>query len=105
VVGFVTTGPNRDGRLVAAGEVLALYVAPWDWRSGAGTMLMGKAEEELRADGCHRAALWVFEANDRGRAFNEVQGWRADGAADTVSIGDQALAEVRYQKEFGARPV
>lgn len=97
VVGFVTTGPNRDENLVSAGEVLALYVTPCYWRSGAGTMLMGKAEEELRSGGCRSAALWVLEANDRGRAFYEARGWRTDGATDT------SRSATRTWRRFGTR--
>jgi ribosomal protein S18 acetylase RimI-like enzyme len=103
IVGFVTTGPSRDENVVASGEIFALYVAPSYWRSGAGTLLMGKAEEELRAHSWQRAALWVLEANDQSRAFYEAQGWRADGTTDHVAIGEQFVAKVRYQKQLSPR--
>ena len=65
VVGMVAFSPSRDEDLPELGEVQALYVAPEQWRSGAGSALMAKAERLLIDAGFTEAALWVLEDNSR----------------------------------------
>ena len=103
VVGMVSVGPGRDEDLPGLGEVLALYVAPDRWRSGAGSALMDKADRLLIDAGFTEAALWVLEDNARGRRFYEAAGWNTDGRTKTVEIGGRELVEVRYRKSLSSR--
>ena len=103
VVGMLTFCPSRDEDLPGLGEVQALYVAPEQWRSGAGSALMDKAERLLIEAGFTEAALWVLEDNARGRRFYEATGWNADGRTKTVEIGGRELVEVRYRKSLTSR--
>ena len=103
VVGMVAFSPSRDEDLPGLGEVQALYVAPEQWRSGAGSALMAKAERLLIDAGFTEAALWVLEDNSRGRRFYEAAGWHADGRTKSVEIGGRELVEVRYRKSLTGR--
>lgn len=98
VVGMVSVGGGRDEDLPGLGEVMALYVAPDRWRSGAGSALLAKAERLLTDAGFSEAFLWVLEDNARGRRFYETAGWDPDGRTKTVGIGGRELVEVRYHK-------
>jgi GNAT superfamily N-acetyltransferase len=62
-----------------AGEITALYVAPAHWRRGVGRALVAAAGAEMRAEGCDDAILWVFEGNERARAFYAAVGFTDDG--------------------------
>ena len=103
VVGMVSVGPSRDEDLAELGEVLALYVSPERWRSGAGTQLLARAEALLIDAGFREALLWVLRDNDRARRFYEAAGWLADGRAKTVEIGGREVVEIRYRKSLTAR--
>lgn len=103
VVGLVIVGPTRDEDLTGLGEVCALYVEPDQWRSGVGSALMKKAEQQLTQDGFTEASLWVLEGNFRGRGFYEATGWRTDGQTRSIEIGGSQLVEVRYLKELTSR--
>lgn len=104
VVGMVTLGPNRDEDLAALGEVVALYVAPERWGSGAGRALLGYAERRLSSAGFEAATLWVLRDNARARRFYEARGWAPDGGTKTVDIGGRPLVEVRYRKALAGGP-
>ena len=82
VAGFATTGPSRDEDAVDGwGELYALYVDPPAQGAGVGRALLAEAVGRLAADGCTRATLWTFAANDQALAFYERFGWRHDDAA------------------------
>jgi GNAT superfamily N-acetyltransferase len=76
VVGFVSTGPDRDPASgPEVGEIYALFVDPARWRGGVGGALLDTATEYLRTIGVSDARLWVLDANDRARRFYEARGW------------------------------
>jgi len=75
------------------GELIAIYVDPPAWGTGAGPALLDAATDELRAAGCAAAVLWTFEANGRARRVYERSGWAPDGAADHY----QGAPELRYR--------
>lgn len=79
-----------------AGELLALYVAPEHWSTGAGRTLLAAASEKLAADGHRSLALWVLEGNSRARRFYERHGLRPTGHRRTVTLG-APVPEVRYE--------
>jgi len=75
---------DQDGTVVGYASVdgdqlTSLYVDPAAQGAGVGARLHDDALERLRAEGQTRAWLWVFTANEQGRAFYEHRGWRAVG--------------------------
>jgi GNAT superfamily N-acetyltransferase len=97
VVGFASVGPSRDER--GLGELYAIYVDPEDWSTGAGRMLLARAEELLAVEYA-TATLWVLEENPRARSFYEQGGWAADGARKAEQRWGVRAPEVRYRKEL-----
>jgi GNAT superfamily N-acetyltransferase len=105
LTGFAVCGPERDTG-TRAGELLALYVAPEHWSTGAGRTLLAAASEMLAADGHPSLALWVLEGNTRARRFYERNGLRPTGHRRTVTLG-APVPEVRYEAALcrpGGRP-
>ncbi|GAA2853867.1 GNAT family N-acetyltransferase [Pseudonocardia halophobica] len=77
LVGFVAVRPRPGDPDV--GELLALYIAPSQWRRTIGTLLHNAAVEHLARQGCARAELWVLDGNERAAAFYRARGWIPDG--------------------------
>jgi ribosomal protein S18 acetylase RimI-like enzyme len=98
VVGVVRYGPDPDHAHV--GAVHSLYVHPDAGRAGIGRRLLGAAEAELAADGCARARLWVFAANEAAIAFYRHAGWRADGRTRVEEAF--GAPEIGFARELGA---
>jgi len=93
-VGFVCWGPGRgDPRA----ELMALYVHPDHWGSGAGRALMIAAEAGLRQR-AGAAFLWVLAANPRARRFYAQAGWAPDGGEKWEDFGQERLLELRYAR-------
>lgn len=93
--GFAGVGPSREAE--REGELYAIYVAPEQWGTGRGRLLMEHALEELRAQGFAEATLWVLEDNPRARRFYEAAGWRLDGATKDDTFLGIPVREVRYR--------
>lgn len=101
MLGFASTGPNRDPFAdPGTGEVYAIYVDPVFWRRGVGSSLLTRAVKDLGARGYTSATLWVLSANEAGRRFYERLGWEADGSTKLYPAGDVELEEVRYRLEL-----
>jgi GNAT superfamily N-acetyltransferase len=77
VVGFVAVRSRPD--TPGVGELMALYVAPSEWRRTIGTLLHNAGVEHLARQGCVRAELWVLAGNERATAFYRSRGWVPDG--------------------------
>jgi ribosomal protein S18 acetylase RimI-like enzyme len=95
LVGYVATGPERDGAAPPGQEVYALYLAPDLWGRGIGYALLSCAVADVPAD--LPVTLWVLADNLRARSFYERQGFRADGSTMTIQRGGRDLVEVRYR--------
>jgi GNAT superfamily N-acetyltransferase len=95
IVGFASTGP-AEGGAGSERELLAIYVLPEAWGSGAATGLMGEALAAMRARGAAAAFLWVLDDNPRARRFYEREGWRPDGTAESDYLG-VTVPLVRYR--------
>lgn len=81
VRGLVLLGRNRDaGASRDEGEVIALYVHPDHWRSGAGRALVRSALDRLSTAGHKQAVVWTLADSPRNLAFYESLGFRRDGA-------------------------
>ena len=108
VVGYVVLGPYRgapDGRARGhtVGEILAIYVEPSRWGTGAGQALMSDALSRLAERGFGSVRLWVLTANHQARRFYELAGFAPDGttAAYPVKRPDGSvveLPELRYAR-------
>lgn len=89
IVGFIVllkhtdqNGLNSGDRVKdndADGEIDRIYVHPDFMGKGAGKALMSYALERLKALGCKKAFLWVFEANSTAREFYQAMGFSTDG--------------------------
>ena len=92
--------PGRESDLGPdVAELVAIYVDPDQWRSGAGTALMGAAAERLAGLPYSEVVLWTFAGNHRAIAFYERKGWRADGAEKIH--GRSGARAVRYRRTAG----
>jgi phosphoribosylanthranilate isomerase len=69
IVGFGSSGPQRDPTLSCAGEIHAIYVLRSAQRQGVGRTLMSAMARDLLAQGHASAALWVLEGNTPARRF------------------------------------
>jgi GNAT superfamily N-acetyltransferase len=94
VVGFCHAGVSDEA---GWGEVFAIYVHPSHWGLGLGRELLHAGQETIAESGLHRALLWVLEANRRGRAFYERQGWEVGKPFRVEEIGGVQVTEVRYE--------
>ena len=85
VVGFAGYGACRDGDLIDAGEVFALYTLSEYFGKGVGKALMDAALTAL----CRpTVAVWVLCGNARAIAFYSKYGFRADGKEQTLTLGE-----------------
>ncbi|APU14206.1 MULTISPECIES: GNAT family N-acetyltransferase [Actinoalloteichus] len=85
---------------VRVGELVALYVDPDVWGTGAGHALSQTATDFLAEQGFEHAVLWVLRANLSGRRFYERHGWSDDGVALESEIGGERIPEVRYSRSL-----
>lgn len=99
--GFATVGPARDGDAEPnQGELMAIYLDPLWWGTGAGRLLMAAARGRLVDRGFSTATLWVLAGNHRACSFYRRDGWRADGGQSTFEIDGQQIPEVRYRRRL-----
>ena len=99
--GFVNIRRSRDPSAAeSVGEVIAIYVEPRAWSSGAGRALMDAAVGALARQGFTEATLWVLEDNARARRFYEIAGWEPDGTSTTEEWRTALVTEVRYRRSL-----
>lgn len=103
-------GLFADGRLLAVAEMALGYpaateaylgfllVTPAARGTGAGQRLLRHMETEARAAGCSAIFLAVLEANPRGRAFWEREGFRLVLANRDVTLGAKTQIAHRLGK-------
>jgi GNAT superfamily N-acetyltransferase len=98
-VGFATVGPTDDDDADSGtAQLFAIYLVPEAAGRGIGSVLLGRAEELMRAAGSARATLWVLETNARARAFYERCGWAWDGTRSSHQVQCSNLPIVRYAR-------
>jgi ribosomal protein S18 acetylase RimI-like enzyme len=85
-------------------ELVAIYVDPDQWRSGAGTALMDAAAQRLAGLPYSEVVLWTFAGNHRAIAFYERHGWRADGAEKIHARSDSRAVRYRRTADDAGRP-
>ena len=77
IVGFASSGPQRDASLPYSGEIYALYVLQAAQRQGIGRALMSGTRTRSAGAGARQSAvLWVMEGNTRSARFYEALGGR-----------------------------
>ncbi len=99
VIGWATHGKSRDPDAApGVGELMAIYVAPAAWGSGAGRELWLHARQALLAARFGEATVWVLRDNARAIRFYELAGFVIEPDSDkTVTIGGSPLIEVRLR--------
>lgn len=107
VAGFIYFGPSPDVQddPRKTGQIFSVHVEPAVTGRGVGRHLMKGAIDELRADGCTTATLWVLMSNQESRGFYETLGWRTDGKQRWEELaveGEQGeqVEVVRYHLEL-----
>jgi L-amino acid N-acyltransferase YncA len=101
-VGFVNFGPSRDEDAPPGevGEVMALYVHPTAWGTGAGGTLLRGALERLRALAYLQATLWVLGESRRAVGFYERFGFARDGALKEREMYGVVVTLARFRREL-----
>jgi GNAT superfamily N-acetyltransferase len=94
IVGFISGGVERTGRLGCEGELYAIYLLQLAQRQGLGTMLVQHFVRELRARGFGSMAVWVLAANPF-RKFYEALGGKVV-AEQQIERGGQSFIESAY---------
>ncbi|WP_460393344.1 GNAT family N-acetyltransferase [Actinophytocola sediminis] len=96
LVGFIVFGPpyHPDPDPAVGTELYQLQVDPDHHRRGIGTRLHAAAVQTQPAT---VARLWVWEFNERARAFYRAHGWHPDGHVrpDDPRIGQYRLLGYR----------
>jgi GNAT superfamily N-acetyltransferase len=98
IIGFATIGLPSSDDVPGAGELLALYVDPDRWGTGAGRALIAAARHRLAARGHAFAVLWLLEGNARGARFYAADGWADDGARRTMPVWGIRVDERRLRR-------
>jgi GNAT superfamily N-acetyltransferase len=94
IVGFISGGAERTGRLGYEGELYAIYLLQLAQRQGLGTLLVQHFVRELRARGFGSMAVWVLAANPF-RKFYEALGGKVV-AEQQIERGGQSFTESAY---------
>ena len=98
-VGAASLHPTRDKDLPSTGEFSFFYLPPAHWRGGYGTQLLTCVEREAKARGFAQICCWTLAENARAIAFYEKNGYRRDGARQSVTIG-KPLEVIRLIKQI-----
>jgi ribosomal protein S18 acetylase RimI-like enzyme len=111
VVGFCWFGPTTDvdDPPDRVGQVRSIHVAPSLIGQGHGRALLRTVLDDLAANGCAEATLWVVTTNERAQAVYRRDGWQPDGARRTEPLGlpGEAAPEVevvRMRRSLAGRP-
>ena len=85
---------NRDSKVWR--EIVAIYLLPEVWRSGAGNELLQMALRKLKKNGFKKICLWVLKDNIRARKFYEKNGFIVSGNEREIEISECKMSEVEY---------
>jgi GNAT superfamily N-acetyltransferase len=99
-VAFAQATVTREDRtpVPGLGHVSAVFVDPDHWRRGIARMMLGAAEDAMRAAGFTRAQLWTLEGSPAERLYTAL-GWQPDGRRD--AFPPMGLTTVAYVKALG----
>jgi GNAT superfamily N-acetyltransferase len=94
IVGFISGGAERTGRLGYEGELYAIYLLQPAQRQGLRTLLVQHLVRELRARGFGSMAVWVLGANPFKKFYEALGGEFA--AEQQIECGGQSFTESAY---------
>jgi ribosomal protein S18 acetylase RimI-like enzyme len=93
ILGYTAAHPDD-------GEMFLLFVDPAYGGRGVGRMLLGAAEDALRAAGCRQAYLYTHVQNERARTVYASAGYRPDGSIRESDFNGTAIPELRLVKQL-----
>lgn len=96
IIGVIDVGPEQTGDLDVDGEIASLYVAKAHRGTSLAPDLMKRGAQALAGFGFTSAAAWVFEDNDRAKAFFENLGGNALDYRDEIMLEGNVLSELPY---------
>ena len=108
-VGYTAFGPYRVGRHEAmlsrrVGEVLAIYVDPSRWGTGAGRTLMDAAVARLAARGFTSVRLWVLTDNAQAEVTISVNEPLREGTTAIIrATSSVVISCARLRLKRGSR--
>ena len=94
VIGFGSSGPNRDAYLNHPAEIYTLYVSPDVLSQGVGRALLRALYDNLLALGCQSSVIWALSLNPY-RHFYSALGGEIIAERDS-RFYDARLREVAY---------
>lgn len=100
VLGICCISEARSRDKEIWGEVVAIYLLPEIWGSGAGNELLQYALEKLKKNSFKNICLWVLKDNIRARKFYEKNGFQLSGNEREIEIAKCRVSEVEYFLNF-----
>lgn len=65
----------RDADLTEHAELICIHSMPGNWRKGYGSRMMEAVLSDVSSAGYRNIVLWVFDENERAKAFYEAHGF------------------------------
>ncbi|MEX2144716.1 MAG: GNAT family N-acetyltransferase, partial [Anaerolineales bacterium] len=93
-VGFVASGPEREGRRGYSGEIYAIYLLEQSQGQGIGRMLFETAMLDLKKRGHDSMLIWVLSGNPASGFYERMGGVFI--AEKDIEIGGAVLQEMAY---------
>jgi GNAT superfamily N-acetyltransferase len=94
VVGFLSGGAERTGKLAKDSEIYAIYLLHQAQRRGLGTQLVQRFVGEMTDRGLASMAVWVLARNP-SRRFYEAMGGQII-AEQTIERGGESFTQLAY---------
>ena len=85
---------TREEDMEGFAELICIHSLQENWGKGYGSKMMDKVLSDIEKAGYTKVMLWVFEENQRAKAFYEAKGVGKSGKSK-VSLG---AMEVIYEK-------
>ena len=95
IIGFASSGPEREGDPIYKRELYAIYVFKQHQKRGVGRNLVSAVARQTLVDGIQSLLVWVLEDNHSGCRFYESLGGLKVGRK-AIEIGGIDLVEVSY---------
>ena len=87
---------TREKDMPGYAELICIHSLPNQWRNGYGTKMMDTVLQDIADAGYAKVMLWVFEENQRARAFYERHGFATKGK---IKPGLEPI-EICYEKNL-----
>lgn len=85
---------TRQEDIPGFAELICIHSLQDNWGKGYGSKMMDKVLSDIAEAGYTKVMLWVFEENQRARAFYEAKGFVKSEKAKTI----KGVTEVMYEK-------